>query len=46
LFVDKITGHYRFTGLESDSARNAPSTRAKLRKEASIARAPRAHPTR
>jgi uncharacterized protein YijF (DUF1287 family) len=46
LFVDKITGHYRFAGLESDSAGSAPPTRAKLRKEASIARGPRAHPTR
>jgi len=46
LFVDKITGHYRFTGLEGDSARNAPPARANLRKEASITRGPRAHPTR
>jgi uncharacterized protein YijF (DUF1287 family) len=46
LFVDRITGHYRFAGLEADPAKKAPSAHANFRKEASIARGPRAQPTR
>lgn len=46
LFVDKITGHYRFTGVETAAIRNAPHTRDRLTKEASIARDQRVQPTR
>jgi uncharacterized protein YijF (DUF1287 family) len=45
LFVDQITGHYRFTGLESPAIPKA-SAHGRLTKEASIARGHRALPTR
>jgi len=46
LFVDKITGHYRFTGLDAEAAGRTPPVHAGLRKEASVLRGPRAQPIR
>lgn len=46
LFVDKITGHYRFSGADMAALRKTPVARGRLTKEASIARERRAHPTR
>ncbi|MGE0765158.1 MAG: DUF1287 domain-containing protein [Hyphomicrobiaceae bacterium] len=46
LFVDKITGHYRFTGLDMAAIGKVPLAHRRLAKEASITRAGRAPPTR
>jgi uncharacterized protein YijF (DUF1287 family) len=45
LFVDKITGHYRFTGLKTAAVSQAASAEGRFAREASIVRGRRAPPS-
>jgi uncharacterized protein YijF (DUF1287 family) len=46
LFVDRITGHFRFTGLPPAASSGTPSAARRVTKEASNARGPRVQPVR